>query len=349
MKLNLGLACSALAVAAVLASTVPAVAAAPTAPAARAATAAPVQGVDESVAVQAEVIPRYGDVDLEWTAVGTADTTGPTQLTLSLPSWMTFGSLMMNDEPTYTFSYTISPDGHELTALYTGTQKPGQTEILDARVTSALTIPPGVITATVSNPGDRNPANNVASAGIGGETAPPPVIPARPQVVGSDISAGPGTGGSVVTIAGTSLANGLVLFGGTPATNVSCTETSCTATAPGGWGIVPVEVVTPGGTAYSPSAFLYTGPPPPAPPAPALTAVYVTSGPAAGGNAIYLAGNNLAGGLVLVGGQPAADSSCGTNLCSATVPAGTGTVDVRVLTVGGITLVVSGDKYTYTG
>ncbi|MFI9275706.1 IPT/TIG domain-containing protein [Kitasatospora sp. NPDC052896] len=346
MKLKLGLACSALAMAGVLAGTVPAVAAAPTAPAA---SVIPVQGADETVTVYPDVVPRYGEVDVHWTAVGTVDTTGPTQITLDLPSWMTFGSLMMTDEPTYTFSYTISPDGHKLTALYTGTQKPGQTEILQARVSSALTIPPGVITATVSNPGDRNPANNVATAGIGGEAAPPPVIPAAPRAVSSDTSTGPGVGGSVVTIAGTSLANGMVLFGDTPATNVSCTDTSCTATAPGGRGLVPVAVVTPGGTAYTPSAFLYTGPPPPAPPAPALAALYVTSGPAAGGNAIYLAGGNLAGGLVLVGGKPAADSSCGTNLCSATVPAGTGTVDVRVLTAGGLSPVASGDQYTYTG
>ncbi|WP_327071090.1 IPT/TIG domain-containing protein [Kitasatospora sp. NBC_01302] len=346
MKLKLGLACSALAMAGALAGTVPAAAAAPTAPTA---SVAPAQGADEAVAVYPEVIPRYGEVDVHWTAVGTADTTGPTQITLDLPSWMTIGIPMITDEQTFTFSYSISPDGHHLTALYTGTQKPGQTEFLQARVSSALTIPPGVITATVSNPGDRNPANNVATAGIGGETAPPPVIPAAPRAVSSDISTGPGVGGSVVTITGTSLANGMVLFGDTPATNVSCTDTSCTATAPGGWGLVPVTVVTPGGTAYTPSAFLYTGPPPPAPPAPALTALDVTSGPTAGGNTIYLAGSDLAGGLVLVGGRPAADSSCGTNLCSATAPAGTGTVDVQVLTAGGLSPAVSGDQYTYTG
>ncbi|MDH6132278.1 hypothetical protein P3T37_001663 [Kitasatospora sp. MAA4] len=337
MKIRLALACSALAVAGALATTAPAVA------------AAPVRGVDEAVSVSAEVIPRFGTMSVNWTAAGTADTTGTTQITIDLPSWMTFGSLMMIDEPTYTFSYTISPDGHQLTALYTGTQKPGQTEILQARISSALTIPPGVITATVSNRGDRNPANNVASTGIGGETAPAPVIPAKPHALHTDISTGPGIGGSVVTISGKALANGMVLFGDTPATNVSCTDTSCTATAPGGRGFVPVEVVTPGGSAYTPSAFLYTGPPPPAPPAPSLTSAYTKSGPAAGGNAIYLAGNNLEGGQVLVGGKPAPDSSCGYTLCSATAPAGTGTVDVRVLTAGGITPVVSGDQYTYTG
>ncbi|GAA1961200.1 IPT/TIG domain-containing protein [Kitasatospora viridis] len=346
MKLKLGLACSTLAVTAALAGTVPAVAAAPPA---HATNAASVQGPDEAISISTDVVPRFGEVDVQWTAVGTADTTGPTQITLDLPSWMTFGSLMLTDEQTYTFSYTISPDGHELTALYDGTQKPGQTEILQARVSSALTVPPGVITATVSNPGDRNPANNVTTAGIGGETAPPPVIPSQPTVTGSDISTGPGAGGSVVTLSGTSLANGMVLFGGTPATNVTCTDTSCTATAPGGLGPVPVEVVTPGGSAYSPSAFLYTGPPPPAPPAPSLSFLAVASGPAAGGNAIYLGGANLAGGQVLLGNRPAADSSCGPSLCSATVPAGTGTVDVRVVTAGGITPVVTADRYTYTG
>ena len=54
-----------------------------------------------------------------------------------------------------------------------------------------------------------------------------------PTVTSVVPNAGPVAGGTVVTITGTFFTPGaLVLFGAIPATNVTCTQTSCTATAP---------------------------------------------------------------------------------------------------------------------
>lgn len=238
MKRKLALGCSALALVGALAGSAPAMAAAP--------SGTPVSGTDEAVSLSGEVVPGYGDLGVYWTPVGTADTTGPTQITLDLPSWMSAEDIMVTDSTVdFTFTSAISPDGHHVTAVFTGTRKPGQTEFMEVHVTSANPVPASVITATVSNRDDRNPANNVATLGIGGESAPPPVIPAAPQVRSLDTFTGPGAGGTTVNIGGTGLTNSMVLFGDTPATGVSCTDTSCTATTPGGWGLAPVTVVTP--------------------------------------------------------------------------------------------------------
>ncbi|GAB2744838.1 hypothetical protein [Kitasatospora kifunensis] len=71
------------------------------------------------------------------------------------------------------------------------------------------------------------------------------------------------------------------------------------------------------------------------------------SGPA--GDRVWLTGNNLTGGRVFFGDVPGINSSCGPSFCTVTSPPGTGTVDVRVATFGGISPVTSWDKYTYTG
>ncbi|MFG2846242.1 IPT/TIG domain-containing protein [Kitasatospora sp. NPDC048296] len=142
------------------------------------------------------------------------------------------------------------------------------------------------------------------------------------------------------------LADGMVLVGGVPATD-TCTDTACTVTTPGGSGSAPVSVVTPGGTAAAPVTFDYTGAPPPPPPAPAIGNMIVTSGPVAGGTAVYLQGSNLSYGSVAFGGVPAAHVSCGPSFCSATAPAaaGPGPVNVTVTTAGGTSSPVT---YTYT-
>ena len=67
-------------------------------------------------------------------------------------------------------------------------------------------------------------------------------------------ASGPGTGATVVTISGSSLAGGTVTFGGTAATSVSSATDSCTATSPAGTGTVDVTVTTTAGTsAVSPA------------------------------------------------------------------------------------------------
>ncbi|MGF1428200.1 IPT/TIG domain-containing protein [Kitasatospora sp. LaBMicrA B282] len=311
----------------------------------------PVTGTDEAVSLSA-VLPtgQPGWVTVDWNPVGTADTSGTTQITVDLPDELTVdhlqGTLVPED---YTFDDTVSPDGHHVTMRFTATRKPGADSWMKVYVDGPSTLQPAVVTATVANPDDVNPTNNTTGIGIGGAPDPAPVTAPAPTVTAVDTATGPGTGGTTVNLTGTALDHGMVLFGSAVASSYTCTDTGCTAVAPGGTGSVPITVVTPGGSAAAPAAFAYTGPPPPAPPAPVLGGVYGSSGPAAGGSTVELPGGNLLNGQVSFGGVPATDVSCGPTLCSVTAPAGSGTVDVSITTPGGSTAITPTDQYTYTG
>lgn len=85
-------------------------------------------------------------------------------------------------------------------------------------------------------------------------------IPA-PEITGLSPNSGTTAGGTVVTITGTDLngATAITFGAGNPATGVSCTDTSCTATAPAHTaGTVDVQVTTPGGTSTITPAGEYT-------------------------------------------------------------------------------------------
>nr|WP_268245875.1 IPT/TIG domain-containing protein [Streptomyces chryseus] len=81
-----------------------------------------------------------------------------------------------------------------------------------------------------------------------------------PTVTAISPATGPIAGGTVVTITGTGLSGATAItFGATPATGISCTATSCTATAPAhAAGTVHVQVTTPGGTSATSVADQYT-------------------------------------------------------------------------------------------
>lgn len=288
-----------------------------------------------------------GNFSVSWTSVGSADYTGVTHLTVDLPPGLTTsGALMYSTPYDYTFTEAVSPDGRHLDATFIGTRVPGRGDFMKVQVASGAATPSGTIVATVANRDDVNPANNVASYTVNGAQQPP-VIPAAPVVSGIDTTTGPGAGGTVVTVTGSNLDTGFVLFGNDNSTSASCTSTSCTATSPGGSGTVPVTVVTPGGSANAPTGFTYTGAPPPPPAAPVVSSVNVHNGPAAGGTSVAVIGSNLSGGSILFGGTPATHVSCGPSFCTSTSPAGTGTVDVTVTTAGGTSATSSADQFAY--
>lgn len=281
-----------------------------------------------------------------WKSTGTQDLTGVTRLTVDLPAGLTTSGASIYSTPDYTFTQKVSADGRRLEATFTGTRAPGRSEFMKVYVASHGTKPAGAIKVTVANKGDVDPSDNVSTYLLGSGPQPS-VIPAAPTVGGLDATTGPGVGGTAVTVTGTNLENGLVLFGDTPAAG-SCTATACSVTTPGGSGSAPVTVVTPGGSAVAPAAFDYTGAPPPAPAAPVVTSLTTTSGPAAGDTQLYVRGTNLTYGTVTFGGVPATHVSCGPTFCSVTAPAGTGVVDVTVTTAGGTSAVSAADRYTYT-
>jgi subtilase family serine protease len=80
---------------------------------------------------------------------------------------------------------------------------------------------------------------------------------------------------------------------------------------------------------------------------PVVTGISPTSGPAGGGTPVTVTGTNLTGGTVAFGSNAATAVTCGATSCTATSPAGTGTVDVEVTTTGGTSAATSADQFTY--
>ncbi|MFJ8627741.1 IPT/TIG domain-containing protein [Kitasatospora sp. NPDC093550] len=79
--------------------------------------------------------------------------------------------------------------------------------------------------------------------------------------------------------------------------------------------------------------------------APSVTGLGTTTGPGTGGTAVTVSGSNLAHGMVLVGGVPAA-GSCTDTACTVTTPGGSGSAPVRVVTPGGTATAAAGFDYT---
>jgi hypothetical protein len=153
---------------------------------------------------------------------------------------------------------------------------------------------------------------------------------------------GPETGGTLVTIKGTNLSGGSVKFGANPASGVACSPTECSAAAPAGKGTVDVTITTAGGSSATGEAdrFTYV-------PTPAVTSLAPRKGREAGGTAVTIMGSSLSGGTVKFGPNPATGVSCSASQCSATAPAGQGTVHVTVTTVGGTSAASEADQFTY--
>ncbi|MGT2532266.1 IPT/TIG domain-containing protein [Streptomyces nojiriensis] len=167
-----------------------------------------------------------------------------------------------------------------------------------------------------------------------------------PTVTAVSPATGPAAGGAAVTVTGTNLAGAVITFGaGDPATGVTCTPTSCTATAPAGTGTVDVRATTPGGTS-APSAaarFTYI-------PVPAVTSLSPSTGTTDGGTVVTVTGTGLGGATSLTfgPGNPAGALSCTATACTATAPAhAAGPVDVQVTTPGGTSAVAAAGRYTY--
>ena len=169
-------------------------------------------------------------------------------------------------------------------------------------------------------------------------------IPA-PTVTSVSPTAGPTSGSTQVTVTGTNFTGvTAVTFGGVATSFVFNGPTSITATSPAGSGTVDIRVTTPGGTSATSAAdqFTYV-------PAPTVTSISPAAGPTAGGTSVIITGTNLSGATAVTFGGNAATGvvvNSGTQI-TATSPAGTGTVDVRVTTVGGTSATSAADQFTY--
>jgi hypothetical protein len=182
------------------------------------------------------------------------------------------------------------------------------------------------------------------------------VTPTPPTGLSIDPQSGPEAGGTVVMIEGTGLTQNEVSpsavtavdFGSTPATSFEALSSrKLRAVAPPGKGSQSVTVTTAAGTSppsNSPS-FQYLAPPP----LPEVVFVEPAEGPLTGGNTVEIWAHQTSGlTAVMFGSHPATSFKTTGAAIEAVVPAGTGTVDVRLTASGGTSPIVGGDRYAYT-
>ncbi len=215
---------------------------------------------------------------------------------------------------------------------------PANTVVVVSSTEITVKAPPGTgtVAVTVTSPYGTSTAGSTDEFRF----VPPP------QIEYLVPKTGPAAGGYRVFIAGADLetAQG-VSFGPNPSPHVTVISSGeLVATAPAGTGTVDVTVTTPGGTSGLSSAdqFTYV-------PAPAVTGLSPAGGPEAGGNVVTITGTGLAGATaVAFGGTSGAHFTVvSDDQIIATVPAGTGTVDVTVTTTAGTSTAGPGDRYTY--
>jgi outer membrane protein assembly factor BamB len=199
---------------------------------------------------------------------------------------------------------------------------PAGSSTVDVHVTT------GGGTSGVNQPGDEFTFN-----------PPPP-----PTVTGLSPASGPA--GTSVAITGSGFTGATAVhFGANPGSLTLNSDSSITATAPGGTGTVDVTVTTSGGTsAVNQPADQYTYT---LPPAPTVTGVNPASG--FNGTSVTVTGTSFTGATAVDFGANLATFSVNSDTSlTATAPGGTGTVDVTVTTSGGPSAVNQpADQYTY--
>jgi hypothetical protein len=160
---------------------------------------------------------------------------------------------------------------------------------------------------------------------------------------------GPTAGGQTVTIVGSHFTGATdVRFGTTLATGVTVvSDTRITATTPAhGSTTTDVRVTSPAGTSAIVAADHFTFASPPA-----VASVSPGSGTRLGGQTVTITGTNFTAATSVKFGTTAATGFTVVNSTkiTATTPAhGAVTVDVRVTTSGGTSVVVARDRYIYT-
>jgi alpha-tubulin suppressor-like RCC1 family protein len=169
--------------------------------------------------------------------------------------------------------------------------------------------------------------------------------PPAPSVASVSPNDGPQPGGTTVTITGSNLAEATaVRFGSAEATFTVNPDGSLTAISPAGSGTVDVTVTGPTGTSSITSAdrFTYI-------PAPSVASIKPTEGPVAGGITVTITGTNLTGASAVMFGSSKATSVTikSATTITAKSPAGSGTVDVTVTTLGGTSATSEADQFRY--
>ncbi|MFJ2868204.1 IPT/TIG domain-containing protein [Kitasatospora sp. NPDC087314] len=214
------------------------------------------------------------------------------------------------------------------TAVTFGSAPAAFTVVSDSLLVATAPVGSGTVQVTVTTPGGTS--NSLAYT----YTAPPVVTTIVP-------TQGPASGGNTVTLTGSGFVGvTAVRFGAVNALSFTVVSaTQITATVPtGGPGPSGVTVTTAGGTSL-PVPYYYLS-------NPQLTAVVPGQGPVLGGTTVTVTGNNLLGATAVRFGAVNALSFTvvSATQITATVPAGSGTVQVTVTTPGGTS---NGVAFTY--
>ena len=196
----------------------------------------------------------------------------------------------------------------------------------------------GVVDVTVTTPAGASPVVAVDKY----------TYVAVPSVTALAPITGPSAGGTVVTVTGVNLTGvSKVSFGtvaGTALTVVSATQVKVTAPAHA-VGVVDVTVTTPAGASPVVAVDKYTYVA-----VPSVTALAPITGPSAGGTVVTVTGVNLTGVSKVSFGTVAGTALTVVSATQVKVAApahAVGVVDVTVTTPGGVSPVVTADKYTY--
>ena len=263
------------------------------------------------------------------------------------------------DVYTYIAAPTVSsvapsagPTGGGTTVVITGTNLSGATAVkFGATAATAFTVN-STTQITATSPAGGAGAVDITVNTAGGTSATSAsdsfTYVAPPTVSSIAPISGPATGGTLVTITGSNFSSATaVTFGVTAATGFTVqSSTSITATSPAGSGLIDIRVTTPGGTSATSGAdqFTYI-------PAPTVTAIAPGSGPQAGGTVVTITGTNFTGvTAVSFGATPATSFTFNSSTSiTATAPAGSGVIDVRVTTPGGVSTISAADQFTYVG
>lgn len=196
----------------------------------------------------------------------------------------------------------------------------------DTQITAVSPAGTGIVTITVTGPGGTSGAVTFIYVVV-------------PTITSLSPTAGPPSGFNSVTITGTGFTGPLTVRFGTTATTFTINSaTQITAIAPPGTGTVLVTVTASGGSSNG-VAYTYAA-------APTLTSIAPSSGPEVGGTTVVLTGTGLTGATAVnFGATPAASFIVNSDTqITAVSPDGTGTIQVTVTTVGGVS---NGISYTY--
>ncbi|MBA4371352.1 MAG: hypothetical protein C0402_00650 [Thermodesulfovibrio sp.] len=289
------------------------------------------------------------------TATSPAGSAGTVDVTVTTPSGTSVTSSA--DQFTYAAAPTVTgisptsgPTVGGTSVTITGTNFTGATSVTFAGFAATGVTVVNATTITATTPAHAAGLVDVAVTTPGGTSATSAsdqftYIPA-PTVISISPTSGPLAGGTSVTITGTNFTGATaVRFGSTAAASFTINSaTQITATSPAGTGTADVTVTTSGGTSATSSAdqFTYI-------PAPTVTSISPTSGSTSGGTSVSITGTNFTGATAVRFGSTAAASFTVNSAIqiTAVAPAGSGTVDIIVTTLGGTSATSSADLFTY--